>query len=301
MPNIMLEYQARCNNFLESYFKSLLANSNTQASSFSYTKLLEGMHYAVTNGGKRIRPLLVYAATKAANPNINANDIDHTAAAIECIHCYSLVHDDLPVMDDDDLRRGKPTCHKKYDEATAILIGDALQAEAFKIISLLEHSAEVKIKLLNTISSAASANGLVGGQALDLSATDNTISLENLQTIHQLKTGALISASVQAGAILAGANAQTYEALTNFSQAIGLAFQVQDDIIDLESSTSTLGKQQGADEALNKSTYPKLMGMNEAKVFLNSLLKEADECLDLLGDNAEFLRTIALFITQRNF
>ncbi|MCV6604863.1 MAG: polyprenyl synthetase family protein, partial [Porticoccaceae bacterium] len=216
--------------------------------------LLRAMEYSVLNGGKRVRPMLAYGAALAV-ADINT-DTDRAACAVELIHAYSLIHDDLPAMDDDDLRRGNPTCHVRFGEASAILAGDALQALAFEQFTQLTHTpAEKALQMSAVLAQAAGARGMVAGQAIDLAAVDQSLSLQQLEQMHHLKTGALINASTQLGAISAGASTGQLQALGKYSHCIGLAFQVQDDILDVESSTDTLGKRQGADQALNKPTY----------------------------------------------
>lgn len=262
-------------------------------------KLRSAMYYSLLNGGKRIRPLLVFAAAEAIKPDIDHSQLIQLACAIEMIHSYSLVHDDLPGMDNDDLRRGQPTCHIAFDEATAILAGDALQTRAFELISQLDCPADTRIALIQTLCYAAGPQGMVGGQAIDLAAEGKTISIEHLETLHQLKTGALIRAAVSLGAQLAGASAQQCLQLDRYAAAIGLSFQVQDDILDIESDTKTLGKRQGADIALNKSTYPALLGLEAAKQKAKDLHQRALDCLTSFGPQAERLRELSHYIISR--
>lgn len=263
-------------------------------------KLYEAMHYSLFNGGKRVRPLLVYAAAQAISPAADPNGLDTIASSMEMIHSYSLVHDDLPAMDDDDLRRGKLTCHKAFDEATAILAGDALQARAFELLTDIECDAQLAIKLIKQLSLASGPVGMVGGQAMDLAAVDVQIDLEHLQSIHQLKTGALIRAAVSMGATFAGATPSQLEALDDYARAIGLSFQVQDDIIDIESDTATLGKQQGADIALNKPTYPALLSLDGAKQKAQYLHQQALAALQHFDDKADTLRELSAYIINRS-
>ncbi|HEY5717665.1 MAG TPA: farnesyl diphosphate synthase, partial [Motiliproteus sp.] len=227
-------------------------------------RLQDAMRYSIFNGGKRLRPVLVYAACSALKGQ--DEQADAAASAVECIHAYSLIHDDLPAMDDDDLRRGKPTCHIAFDEATAILAGDALQALAFEILASDRNlSADHRIEMLRLLAQASGSQGMVGGQTLDMEGEDQQLSLEQLQEMHSLKTGALIRASVLLGGIASGrADEDALEALQQYADAIGLAFQIQDDILDIESSTEQLGKTQGADLARHKSTYPALLGLEGA-------------------------------------
>lgn len=258
-------YRERINRFLE----KCLPDSNTPPA-----QLHEAMRYVVLSAGKRIRAALVYAAGEAFG--VELSRLDHLAAVVELIHAYSLVHDDLPAMDDDDLRRGKPTCHKAFNEAIAILTGDALQTLAFAMLAQAPSGAENRVKMLAVLTDAIGSMGMAGGQALDLAAEGKMISLVELENIHALKTGKLITASVQLGALASGEMSEKQlDALTIFAQNLGLVFQVQDDILDLESDTETLGKPQGADLKKNKSTYPALLGMAAAKEKLAELYKEA--------------------------
>ena len=260
-------------------------------------QLLEAMRYSVFNGGKRFRPILVYAACQAVTGQIEAADAP--AAAVELIHAYSLVHDDLPAMDDDDLRRGQPTCHIKFDEATAILAGDALQTAAFS--ALLQHSTpEHLLSLLTELTQASGALGMVAGQMIDLSSVGHTLDVSALENMHRHKTGALIRASVRMGAIAGNASTKQLESLTTYAQALGLAFQVQDDILDVEGDTTTLGKQAGADAALDKPTYPALLGLEQAKAKAHELVETALSALEGFGPEAHLLRELARYVIQRN-
>ncbi len=264
-------------------------------------RLKSACAYSVNNGGKRIRPALLYATAHCCSNTNNAEDLDLLAVALECIHSYSLVHDDLPAMDNDDLRRGKPTCHIAYDEATAILVGDGLQAFAFELITRTKSlDASTQIRLIKTLAQAAGNFGMVGGQMIDLQSENREIPLALLEHMHCLKTGALIRSSVMMGAIAATANEQTLTALDNYAQAIGLAFQVQDDILDIESDTQTLGKKQGADIKLNKPTYPALLGLPKAKAKAAKLIDEAHKALDKTSMNCALLHDLADFIVIRN-
>ena len=235
-------------------------------------RLLDAMNYSLFNGGKRIRPIIAYAACRAMGSD--EKTADPAACAVELIHAYSLVHDDLPAMDDDDLRRGKPTCHRAYDEATAILVGDTLQSLAFEVLSSPNRhtgsqlSDATRLQLVRTLSYASGLAGMAGGQAMDQYATGTELNQDKLQLMHSHKTGALIRASIRMGA-LCGADQQpdSLTALDEYAQAIGLAFQVQDDILDVIADTQTLGKHQGADEALDKPTYVSLMGLEQAKAY----------------------------------
>jgi len=262
----------------------------------------EATHYGVLNGGKRLRPYLVYATGRMMGAQ--KKDLDILAAAIECIHSYSLVHDDLPAMDDDDLRRGRPTCHIVYGEANAILAGDALQTLAFDLIA--NHPFSVppaqQIKMIASLSKASGIEGMVGGQALDISATNNEISVEQLERIHQLKTGALLNCAITLGALCANqCDEHTLKQLNLFGQAIGLAFQVQDDILDVEADTETLGKPQGSDIAANKATYPALLGLDGAKQKAQDLLAQAHQALEAINFDTSELARLANYIVERKY
>lgn len=273
----------------------------TKANGDSPSQLHEAMRYSALAGGKRIRPGLVYASGEALNVPLAV--LDRIAAAIECIHAYSLVHDDLPAMDDDDLRRGIPTAHKAYDEATAILSGDALQALAFEVISTPINGLAPKnqLKLVGLLAAAAGSEGMVGGQAIDLASVGKSLTENQLEFMHTQKTGALINACIIMPSYCDDRVSEDQrEALTRYAKAIGLAFQVQDDILDVESETEILGKQQGADIAANKPTYPALLGMHGAKQKLDILYKEAVFALEGFGSNAELLHNIAQYIVNRN-
>ncbi len=255
------------------------------------------LRYMTLDQGKRIRPCLVYAAAHTLGP-INC-DTDYVAAAVELIHCYSLIHDDLPAMDDDDLRRGRPTCHIAYDEATAILAGDALQALAFEQLTLVNTAAA--LTLVRELAQAAGPEGMVKGQAMDVCATNTHVDLDYLETMHLHKTGDLIVASVSMGAQSnACVDTKTLEKLRDYGRAIGLAFQVKDDLLDSEGSTAVLGKQAGADQQHNKSTYTSLLGNPGAKKKLAQLHGQAIKALEQFDERADYLRAIADFIVKRN-
>ncbi len=264
-------------------------------------RLLESMRYATFNGGKRVRPVLCFAAAEAVGAQ--AEDALDVAAALEMVHSYSLVHDDLPAMDNDELRRGKPTCHIAFDEATAILAGDALQCLAFEALAtspLESMTPAVKLRAVTLLAKASGIGGMAGGQALDLEAEGKQLDLKALETIHKHKTGCLISASVEMGALMASeASPQQLADLRRYAQAIGLAFQVQDDILDEIGDTSTLGKQQGADRELAKATYPSLMGLDQAQQLAHQLCQQAIEALAEFDEKARPLRTLAEFIVSR--
>ncbi len=263
------------------------------------TQLRAAMRYSLFNGGKRVRPILAYAAAQAINPELPPQLVDPAAAALECLHAYSLVHDDLPAMDDDDLRRGQPTCHIAFAEATAILAGDALQTLAFQLLCQVDVPADIRLRLVQALARSAGAEGMVLGQAIDLASVDRTINLAQLETMHRHKTGALIRASVAIGALIAGADTHQLSALDNYAGAIGLAFQVQDDILDVTADTQTLGKQQGADLARNKPTYVSLLGLDEARAKAQSLHQQALTALQGFGNSADPLRLLASYIVER--
>ena len=266
-------------------------------------QLHQAMRYSVLNGGKRIRPILVYAAGYAVSADETA--LDAPASAVEFIHAYSLVHDDLPAMDDDDLRRGKPTCHKAFTEAQAILAGDALQSLAFHTIAHgLPQSipAEQKLDILDALAIASGSRGMAGGQAIDLAAVGKSLNIAELEDMHVHKTGALIRASVKMGALCQPKIEDTQlKKLDHYAKCIGLAFQIQDDILDVTSDTETLGKTQGADIALNKPTYPALLGLDGAREMAAELHKEAHESLDIFAEKAEPLRWLADYIVKRDY
>ena len=264
-------------------------------------RLHASMRYAVLGGGKRVRPLLVYATGCALGVEMAA--LDGSACAVELIHAYSLVHDDLPAMDDDDLRRGKPTCHKAFDDATAILAGDALQTLAFYILAhdqAMQAEASARLQMIEALALASGSRGMVGGQAIDLAAVGHTLNLPEMEDMHIHKTGALIRASVALGALSSpGIDHDIFHRLDHYARCIGLAFQIRDDILDIESDTATLGKTQGADIARDKPTYPSLLGMAEAKQRAHHLYQEALDCLTPLDARADPLREIAAYIVER--
>jgi geranylgeranyl diphosphate synthase type II len=284
--------QARVNAALESLFV---------APSPELARLYEAMRYSVMNGGKRVRPLLAYAACQALGGE--AEQANGAACAVELIHAYSLVHDDLPAMDDDDLRRGQPTTHKKFDEACAILAGDGLQSLAFSALldpRLNNADAEIRLQMVSALALAAGPAGMVGGQAIDLGSVGIKLDQQALEYMHRHKTGALIEASVKLGALASGrAEKSELKALQTYAQAIGLAFQVQDDILDVESDTQTLGKRQGADIARDKPTYPALLGLEAAKAYAMELRDQALHALRPFDASAEPLRDLARYIVDR--
>jgi geranylgeranyl diphosphate synthase type II len=265
------------------------------------TRLHSAMRYGVLGGGKRIRPLLAMAAAAAVGRQPKRALVP--GCVIELIHAYSLIHDDLPAMDDDALRRGKPTVHVAFDEATAILAGDALQTLAFGVMSARgEFLATTRLQMLRELAQAAGAAGMVGGQALDLAAVGHPLKLAELEHMHLCKTGALIEASVKLGA-LAVETAQPWQvdALQRFGRALGLAFQVQDDLLDIEGSTDMIGKPQGSDAAREKPTFPTCLGKEGARARLQALKDETTEALVDFGDTADDLRRIADFVVTRTY
>lgn len=260
-------------------------------------RLREAMRYSMFAGGKRLRPLLVLLANDAC---MGMPDSALPAAcAVEMIHTYSLIHDDLPAMDDDDLRRGQPTCHKRFDEATAILAGDALLTLAFEVVGSLEPPLAAA-RCTRILARAAGAAGMVGGQMDDLTASDGPGTLEWLQHLHARKTGALLTASLQMGGAIAGAGDDPMRALTDFGARVGLAFQIIDDLLDVEGDSATLGKQVRKDEAAGKLTYPGLLGIEESRQRARDLIDAARECLRPLGSAGKRLNQLAEYIVERN-
>jgi farnesyl diphosphate synthase len=268
-------------------------------------RLHQAMRYAVLGGGKRVRAALVYAAGNACmRPNTTTSAmneaLDRAAAAVELVHAYSLVHDDLPCMDDDMLRRGRPTLHVQYDEATALLAGDALQPLAFDVLAQMPLAPEAVVNATRTLAQAAGSLGMAGGQAIDLVSVGKTLSQQELQQMHLLKTGALLAASVKLGGLVAGAHALQERSLDEYASAIGLAFQVVDDVLDVTTDTAVLGKTAGKDAAANKPTYVTLMGLEGAQSLATSLHRTAREALSPLGDAASLLGGLADFIVLRD-
>jgi farnesyl diphosphate synthase len=265
------------------------------------TRLHEAMRYAVLGGGKRVRPLLCHAAGMIFGADSGV--VDDPAAAVELIHAYSLVHDDLPCMDDDVLRRGKPTCHVEFDEATALLVGDALQTLAFHTLStrLGGVMAARQLDMLRLLATASGSRGMAGGQAIDLAAVGQTLTIGELEFMHIHKTGALIRAAVLLGAHCGDAPPEALECLGRFANRIGLLFQVVDDILDTEASTATLGKTAGKDAAQNKPTYVNILGVGEAKLMAGKLRQDAHDALAAFGTSADRLHELTDFIVERNF
>lgn len=293
---------------LSSSLQFYLQRNNQQLAEWLATQpyaelpLHQAMKHGTLLGGKRARPYLTYITGEMLGAD--CDDLDTPAAAVECIHAYSLIHDDLPAMDDDELRRGQPTCHIAFDEASAILAGDALQTLAFEILAtgpLSEQGNAYRIRMVQELARASGGAGMCLGQALDLAAEDQQISLAQLETIHKHKTGALIRCAVRLGALAAGDKGiAVLPQLDRYAEAIGLAFQVQDDILDITSDTDTLGKPQGSDLALNKSTYPALLGLAGAQQKAQQLYQEALQALAAIPYNTDQLEVFARYVIERN-
>lgn len=290
-------YLATCQTRVEAALTQRLPSENILPNT-----LHRAMRYSVLNGGKRMRPLLAYATGDVLGLSHDA--LDAVACAVECIHVYSLIHDDLPAMDDDDLRRGKPTCHVAFDEATAILAGDGLQALAFELLARdasIQVGAQNRLQMIATLAKASGSLGMVGGQAIDLESVGRTLTLPELENMHIHKTGALIRASVMLATLAKeGVDKEASMRLDNYAKCIGLSFQVKDDILDEESDTATLGKTQGKDKDNNKPTYPALLGLSGAKQKAQELHEKAIENLTYFGSEADLLRSLSLYIIQRD-
>jgi farnesyl diphosphate synthase len=267
-------------------------------------RLHEAMRYAVLGGGKRVRAALVYAAGQACPLSGHAvaveSSLDRAAAAVELIHAYSLVHDDLPCMDDDTLRRGRPTVHVQFDEATAMLAGDALQPLAFELLTEMPIAPALAVQACQALARAAGSLGMAGGQSIDLASVGRPLTREQLQVMHGMKTGAMLAVSVALGGIVSGASSQARQALDDYAQAIGLAFQVVDDILDVTGDSGNLGKTVGKDAAGNKPTYVSLLGLDEARALAHGLREVALEALTPLGENRLRLAELADFIVFRD-
>jgi geranylgeranyl diphosphate synthase type II len=292
---------------LQKFLNSHQQRSNSKLTAalnlpYPNSRLGEAMAYACLNGGKRLRPVLVYAAAQAVGAEVDIADAP--AVSVELIHCYSLAHDDLPAMDDDDLRRGQPTLHKAFDEATAILVGDGLQSLAFEILSAASPSlpAQINLKMVHLLGQASGALGMVGGQATDFAASGQSLSIEQLKAMHTMKTGALIACAVRLGALC---NSQVTDAqlraLRVYAASIGLAFQIQDDILDETADTQTLGKPQGSDKALAKPTFVSLLGLEAAADHATELCDAAIDALEDFDALANPLRALARYIVNRTF
>tara|TARA_B000000557_G_C20780743_1_gene446407 strand:+ start:633 stop:1502 length:870 start_codon:yes stop_codon:yes gene_type:complete len=281
---LLESYQARVNQKLE----VLLPDDDSI--------LISAMRYSVLNGGKRLRPILAYLTGELNDTE--AEHIDTLASSLELIHCYSLIHDDLPAMDDDELRRGNPTTHKKFDEATAILAGDALQPLAFELISTIKTSDRNKVQMISSLSEACGYLGMVGGQIKDINS-NQIKDVESLDSMHSEKTGRLIQASIETAGILSGLSASDIESLKEYGGKIGLAFQIQDDIIDIESPASVSGKDQGSDIGKDKTTYPSLVGLEASKVRAQELSNDAKKILQPINKNTDNLDKLADYIVSR--
>lgn len=288
-------YQNRINVFLAGFLQDNYTESST---------LVDALSYSLLSGGKRIRPLLSYAAAEALG--VDLSQADYVAASVEMIHAYSLIHDDLPAMDDDDLRRGKPTCHVKYGDATAILAGDALQAMAFEVLSQIDVKPKVVVKLIKKLSLSCGAVGMAGGQALDLESENKQLNKAEMDNIHQLKTGALISASVEMmGHLFTGFRdgqkcAFMHLALKQYAYGFGMAFQIIDDVLDVIGDESEIGKPVGSDESNNKSTYPALMGLAASKqAALNHSQYAINKLQDLPEGDSSYLKYLAEYLISR--
>ena len=286
-------FQARAEAALE---------SRLPASHQEPARLHAAMRYATLGGGKRVRPVLVYATGAAMGAALET--LDSCAAAVDLIHASSLIHDDLPAMDNDDLRRGRPTCHRAYDEATAILAGDSLQALAFEVLAgaaPADLSAERRLLMMMALATASGSFGMAGGQAIDLASVGQQLSLAQLENMHLHKTGALIRASVRLGFLASGGTDPVQaQSLDHYARCVGLAFQVHDDILDVEGSTEIIGKPQGSDQDRDKPTYPNLLGMANAKATAQQLCDDAVAAISGLDSRADFLRRLAEFIIRRD-
>jgi geranylgeranyl pyrophosphate synthase len=293
----LMLWRERCERYLE----SCLASNDVATA-----RLLEAMRYSVLGGGKRLRPMLVYSTGCALGAPLER--LDAAAAAVELIHVYSLVHDDLPAMDDDDLRRGRPTCHKAYDEGTAVLVGDALQALAFEVLARAPTGdkawgldAQQRLQQLSVLSHGIGTTGMAGGQAIDLAAAGKPLAATALEEMHRRKTGALIRASVLLGAIGAGILAgPEYDALAEYGAQLGLAFQIQDDVLDVAGDVAQLGKATGADAARGKPTYPSVHGLEESRRLARRHRDAAIAAADRLGDRGAVLVELARFVVDRS-
>ncbi len=286
-------YQNRINKFLADFLAKNYAQSN---------RLIDAMSYSLLSGGKRIRPLLSYATAEALG--IDNNRADYIAASVEMIHAYSLIHDDLPAMDDDDVRRGKATCHVKFDEATAILAGDALQAMAFEALSLAEVDSAVVVKLIRKLSYSCGAYGMAGGQSQDLESENKDLNKEQMDNIHLLKTGALIAASVEMVGLLYSQNKtkktdRINKALASYAYNFGMAFQIIDDVLDVIGDEEMIGKPVGSDESNNKSTYPSLMGLQASQQAAIEHSQKAVDTLHYLPQDSSYLRYLANYLISR--
>ncbi|MBY6034156.1 (2E,6E)-farnesyl diphosphate synthase [Marinobacter daepoensis] len=287
-------YLERCHKEIDQALDHFMSHSTTSE------RLRDTMRYSVLGGGKRVRPALCLAAAKAMG--VNEKTALSPACALELIHAYSLVHDDLPAMDDDDLRRGRPTAHIAFDEASAILAGDALQSLAFSLLSEAPDLTDrQRVVMVSELARASGHEGMVGGQAIDLESVGQQLNVEQLETMHRHKTGALIEASVRLGALTAeNVTERQLSDLSDYASALGLAFQVQDDLLDIEGDTQTIGKRQGSDAAKEKPTYPALLGIDGARQHLTRLLNDALNAIEGFGSEADTLRAMADYVVARS-
>jgi farnesyl diphosphate synthase len=289
---LLSDYQARVNSALDQWLP---------AENINPVGLHQAMRYAVTGGGKRVRPVLIYAT--ASTLGIPLERVDGIAAAVEIIHAYSLIHDDLPAMDDDDLRRGRPTCHKQFDEATAILAGDALQALAFYILShdpAMTDDPARRLQMIEKLAFNSGSRGMAGGQAIDLAAVGKQLDISELETMHIHKTGALIRTCILMAALSADdIDDAQLQALDRYAKLIGLSFQVQDDILDVTGDTATLGKPQGSDAELDKPTFPSIIGLDASRAKAGQLHEQALTAIDSFGEEADILRSISHWFVAR--
>ena len=285
-------------DLLQAYQERVNQALKTALPPINNSRLVDAMRYSVLNGGKRLRPILVYLSSELGKTETSIADT--AACAVEFIHCYSLIHDDLPAMDDDKLRRGKPTCHIKFDEATAILAGDALQPMAYELICSLENLPDTtKISMVNSLTKACSHNGMVEGQMKDIQL-NKAVSVDALDLMHEQKTGRLIEASIELGGLIGGLNSDELLILKAYGQKIGLAFQIRDDIIDVESPSSESGKPQGSDAMKEKITYPSLVGIKESKIRSQELAEEALEILTSLNLKTDKINSLTSYVVTRN-
>ena len=294
--NVFQEWLAAHSQRTEDALESLLDSAQTNPA-----RLHQAMRYAAQGGGKRIRPLLVYAAGQLGNDSDAKTEaaLDAAAVAIECIHAYSLVHDDLPCMDDDDLRRGRPTVHKAFDEPTALLVGDALQTRAFEILANASCSAEVCLSMIASLAAASGSRGMAGGQAIDLESVGKKLDLSGGQLMQAMKTGALLSCAVELGGIAAQLGASQMAHLQAYSKALGLAFQIVDDVLDATADSQTLGKTAGKDAFHDKPTYVTLMGLDYAQKTAKELQEKAILSLESFGSKAQALKDLAFLVVNR--
>ena len=291
LTNYLNDKKELINSELDKIFRNIASSRH----------IVKAMKYSLMAGGKRIRPILCLAATEAVGGNLES--ALPAACALEMIHTYSLIHDDLPAMDDDELRRGKPTCHVAFDEATAILAGDGLLTLAFQILSspvkIKESEALIWLNVIQVISSAAGYKGMIDGQMKDIISEGTSLSLDDLENMHALKTGALIEASIFSGAILGNGSQEQIKQLRIYAKNLGLAFQVTDDILNVEGNPAVMGKAVGTDKNRKKSTYPLIMGLNESKIFATNIINNALKAIELFDNKADPLRAVARYILKR--